>query len=54
MRHLPEAAQKTVAEAGWNEETILILLIGFIMDKGLNDELCAHLDEVAAEAAMEP
>jgi len=49
MKHLPDAAQTIAEEQGWDEESIIIHLMGFIASKDLEAELETYLEEVAEE-----
>jgi len=48
-RHLPAAAQAIAAQQGWNEESLVIHLAGFIQQQGQNDKLAEYLGDVASE-----
>lgn len=47
--NLPEAAGEIAGGQGWDDESIVIHLAGFISSQGLDDELTQYLDKVAAE-----
>lgn len=48
-RHLPSGAEQTAYDQGWNDDSLVIHLSGFIASKGLGDELSQYLADVAAE-----
>ena len=48
-RHLPAAAQAIAAQQGWNDESLVIHLAGFIEQQGQNDELAEYLGDIASE-----
>ncbi|MFZ3482199.1 hypothetical protein [Sphingomonas sp. 3-13AW] len=49
LAHLPSSAVQTAADQGWNEETLVVLLTGFISRQGLDAQLTDYLATVAAE-----
>ena len=48
-RHLPSGAEATANNQGWNDESIVVHLAGFISQQGLNDKLTDYLAVAAAE-----
>lgn len=48
-KHLPEAAGEIAGGQGWDEESLVIHLAGFISSKGLDEELTQYLSQAAAE-----
>lgn len=49
-RHLPSGtAEQTAYDQGWDDESLVVHLTGFISRKGLNDDLAQYLADVAAE-----
>lgn len=48
-RHLPSGAEQTAYDQGWNDDSLVIHLSGFIASKGLGDELSQYLADAAAE-----
>lgn len=53
INHLPAAALDIVSDMGWNEESVIIHLNGFIAEKDLEDELAEYLAVVADEEGGE-
>lgn len=49
LRHLPREAALIAQEQGWNEDSMIMLLVQFIKEKGLSEELISHLDQQADE-----
>ena len=48
-RHLPSGAEQTARAQGWNDESIVIHLAGFISEQGLDQQLSDYLSVVADE-----
>lgn len=48
-RHLPPTAEQVANAQGWDAESIVIHLAGFIAKEGLNDKLVGYFDAVAIE-----
>lgn len=48
-RHLPSGAEQTAYAQGWNDESLVIHLAGFIASRGLDQELSDHLAAAADE-----
>lgn len=53
INHLPTAALDIVSDMGWDEESVVIHLKGFITEKDLDDELAEYLAVVADEEGGE-
>lgn len=53
INHLPAAALDIVSDMGWNEESVIIHLNGFIKDKDLEDDLADYLAVAADEEGGE-
>lgn len=53
INHLPEDALATAASMGWNEESVLIHLVGFIEENDLSEDLDAYARDAAAEEDVE-
>lgn len=47
--HLPNSSLDIALEQGWDDDSIVIHLAGFIASKGLNDDLARYLAKVAKE-----
>jgi len=48
-RHLPSGAEQTSYAQGWNDETLVIHLAGFISAQGLDQQLSDYLSVAANE-----
>jgi hypothetical protein len=48
-RHLPSGAEPIAYDQGWDDESLVIHLAGFIAKQGLETELTQYLADVAAE-----
>lgn len=46
-----EIFEPMASERGWNEETLLLLVLGFVIGRGLKSALIQYLREVAQEEA---
>lgn len=49
MDHLTDVSRDIASNQGWDEESIIIHLMGFIAEKELEQELEGYLAEVANE-----
>ena len=49
-----EAVQNLIADQGWNEDTMLIHLNGFLEEKKLQDQFAAYMKEIADEENANP
>jgi len=48
-RHLPSGAEQTARAQGWNDESLVVHLAGFISDQGLDQQLSDYLSAAADE-----
>jgi hypothetical protein len=49
MRHLPDDVQEIVGDQGWNDETVIIHLMGYIRACKVKDALADYFQECADE-----
>ena len=48
-RHLPSGAEQTAYAQGWDDESLVVHLAGFLSGKGLDQELSDYLAAAADE-----